>query len=158
MILTKSCNYGLRAAVYVAAYGDGRFVPIREISEALGVSFHFLTKALQGLNQHQILTSSRGPKGGVALARPAEAISVREVVLAVDGDDLFERCVLGLDRCGDDHPCPLHGQWKGVKAEMERIFTETNLRLLAERMKGGGMRLADLGGASITERRTIVES
>ncbi len=145
MLLSKSCDYGLRAAVYVAAHGDGRFVPIGEIAEALGVSFHFLTKSLQRLTQHRILTSSRGPKGGVSLARSAAEISVFEVVVAVDGNDLFERCVLGLDHCGDDHPCPLHGQWKAVKAEMERIFTETNLRLLAERMEVGGMRLTNFG-------------
>jgi len=143
MILSKACDYGLRAAVYVAARGEDRFVPIAEIAAALDVSFHFLTKTLQTLSQHKILTSSRGPKGGVALARPAAEITVEAVVLAIDGNDLFERCVLGLAYCGDDDPCPLHGQWRLVKQEIARIFRETSLSTLAEEMGGRGLRLTD---------------
>ena len=143
MVLSKACDYGLRATVYVAARGDDRFVPIAEIAEALDISFHFLTKTLQTLSHNRILTSSRGPKGGVALARPAAEITVEEVVLAIDGNDLFERCVLGLAYCGDDDPCPLHGQWRQVKQEMTRIFRETRLSALAEGMAVRGLRLTD---------------
>jgi len=150
MVLSKACDYGLRAAVYVAARGEGRFVPISEIAEELSVSFHFLTKTLQTLSQNQILTSSRGPKGGVALARPAAEISVEEIVLAIDGNDLFERCVLGLAYCGDDDPCPLHGQWRCVKQEMIRIFQETHLSVLAEGMEERGLRLTDRGNGTHT--------
>jgi len=146
MVLSKACDYGLRAAVYVAARGDGRFVPIGEIAEELSVSFHFLTKTLQTLSHHNILTSSRGPRGGVALARPASEITVEDVVLAIDGNDLFERCVLGLAHCGDDDPCPLHEQWREVKSEMLRIFQSTHLSTLAEGMEASGLRLTDREG------------
>ncbi|RMF85180.1 MAG: Rrf2 family transcriptional regulator [Nitrospirae bacterium] len=143
MLLSKACDYGLRAAVYVAARGKGRYVPIAEVAEALGISFHFLTKTLQVLTQHQLLTSSRGPKGGVALARPAESITLRQVIEALDGSGLFERCVLGLDYCGDDDPCPLHDQWRAVRQQMVQLFGETTLASLAEAMEADGLRLTD---------------
>lgn len=153
MILSKACDYGLRAAVYVAAKGEGRFVPIAEIAEALNVSFHFLTKTLQTLSQKKILASSRGPKGGVSLARPAAEITVEEVVLAIDGNDLFERCVLGLAYCGDDDPCPLHGQWRQVKQEMIRIFQETRLSALTTGMEIRGLRLRDRSDPELPRAR-----
>ncbi|HEX9592264.1 MAG TPA: Rrf2 family transcriptional regulator, partial [bacterium] len=127
MVLSKACNYALRAVLYIAARDRGEFIPILEISETLGISFHFLTKTLQVLTQNNILTSNRGPKGGVALARPPESIALMEVILAIDGRELFERCVLGLDYCGDDRPCPLHPQWREVKAQMREMFEHTTV-------------------------------
>ena len=63
-LLTKSCVYGLRATLYVASFcGERHFVPIREISEKLGLSFHFLTKILQKLTEAGLMESYRGPSG-----------------------------------------------------------------------------------------------
>lgn len=143
MVLSKSCNYALRAVLYIAARGPGEFIPIQEISETLGVSFHFLTKTLQTLTQRQILISNRGPRGGVALGRPAESIALMEVIMAIDGSGLFDRCVLGLDYCGDDRPCPLHPQWREVKAQMREMFDHTSVADLSRAMRTKGWRLAD---------------
>ncbi|HEX9592999.1 MAG TPA: Rrf2 family transcriptional regulator [bacterium] len=143
MVLSKGCNYALRAVLYIAARDRGEFIPILEISETLGISFHFLTKTLQALTQNNILISNRGPKGGVALARPPEVIALGEVILAIDGPDLFDRCVLGLDYCGDDRPCPLHPQWRLVKQRMKDIFENTSVAEVSSEMGQQGLRLTD---------------
>ena len=143
MVLSKACNYALRAVLYMAARDPGEFIPILEISESLGISFHFLTKTLQALTQKNILVSNRGPRGGVAFARPPESIALVEVILAIDGPDLFERCVLGLDYCGDDRPCPLHPQWRLVKQRMQDIFENTSLAAVSSEMGRQGLRLTD---------------
>jgi Rrf2 family iron-sulfur cluster assembly transcriptional regulator len=143
MVLSKSCNYALRAVLYIAARDAGEFIPIQEISQALGISFHFLTKTLQTLTQRQILISNRGPRGGVALARPVESITLMEVILAIDGRDLFDGCVLGLDSCNADRPCPLHSQWQEVKAPIREMFEQTSVADVARQMRRWGWRLAD---------------
>ena len=143
MVLSKACNYAVRAVLYLAAREQDEFVPILEIAEALGISFHFLTKTLQALTQNNILTSNRGPKGGVALARPAESIALMEVILAIDGPDLFDRCVLGLDYCGDDRPCPLHPQWRVVKQGMRELLENTSLAVVSQGVGQQGLRLTD---------------
>ena len=143
MVLSKACNYAVRAVLYIAARDPGDFIPIQEIAETLGISFHFLTKTLQSLTQRNILVSNRGPRGGVALARPAESIALMEVILAIDGRDLFEGCVLGLDYCGDDRPCPLHSQWQAVKAPMRTMFEKTSVADVSREMRRRGWRLAD---------------
>ena len=56
-----------------------------------------------------------------------------EVILAIDGPDLFDRCVLGLDYCGDDRPCPLHPQWRVVKQGMKEREEADSLASAAER-------------------------
>ncbi|HQG45016.1 MAG TPA: Rrf2 family transcriptional regulator [bacterium] len=106
MILSRSCDHAIRASLYIALQADRAFVPIREIASALEISFHFLTKILQLLTQARIMASFKGPNGGVTLARPAAAISLKEIVLAIDGNRIFNGCMIGLDHCDDDHPCP----------------------------------------------------
>jgi Rrf2 family iron-sulfur cluster assembly transcriptional regulator len=144
MILSKTCDYGIRAAMYVAMQKDKEFVPIRKISEDLNISFHFLTKILQILTQSQIMTSFRGPNGGVSLTRPADRISLKEIIFAIDGPRLFQNCLLGLDRCNDKHPCPIHDKWYGVRAELDDILSNTTLAELGDKVIQGGYRMTEI--------------
>lgn len=144
MILSNACDYGIRAALYVATQTNRPFVPIREISQNLSISFHFLTKILQTLNQHGIMTSFRGPKGGVALARKPEQIFLIDIVQAIDGSDLFKKCLLGLNECGDDHPCPLHDQWAAIRGEIQKLFEQTSLKEISEKIIRDGFRITNL--------------
>ena len=67
VLLSKSCEYAMRAALYIAAAPSGGYTSVREISEALGIPFPFLAKIAQTLTQAGILRTLRGPTGGVAL-------------------------------------------------------------------------------------------
>jgi Rrf2 family protein len=140
MLLSKSCEYGLRAMLYLATLGDGEegedeeavdptreYVSIRAVSDELDIGFSFLTKVFQQLNDAGLLTSKRGPGGGVALTRAPDGIRLYEIVVAIDGDALFEECVLGLPGCGEAEPCPLHDRWTETRSELEATFRETTL-------------------------------
>ena len=143
--LSKSCVYGIRASIFVALEEDKtRYIPISEISEALGISGHFLTKILQVLTQKGILTSYRGPKGGVKLKKTAEEVKLIEIVEAIDTLKIFEECILGLDGCGHFTPCPLHDEWRKSREKVARNFREQSLFELANNSKDIGFRLANL--------------
>jgi Rrf2 family protein len=144
MILSKSCDYGIRSLLYVASQNNRHFIPIREISEKLNISFYFLTKILLVLSQKNITSSFRGPNGGIALAKPAKKIPVIDIISALDGPDLFQKCVLGLDPCGEENPCPLHKEWTKFRDELQSLFQNVNLASLAKRMKDEEMRITDL--------------
>lgn len=148
MLLSRSCEYGLRASLYLAGEPAGTYVPIRSVSDALGIPYPFLAKIAQTLNTAGILNSVRGPSGGVTLARPASAIRLKEVVLALDGPGIFTECVLGLPGCGNRKPCPLHAQWAGARARVHDMFEAATLADVAQRIQSEGLRLKDLVAAA----------
>ena len=144
MLLSKACEYGIRAVLHLTTRTSGTYVPIRAISDALGISYHFLAKIVQTLAQHDVLASSRGPSGGVTLARPASQITLKEIVVAIDGPAIFTECVLGLPGCGEWKPCPLHEQWALARDRIYRMFERVSLAEMAERIEEGDFRLAAL--------------
>ncbi|MFP4227760.1 MAG: RrF2 family transcriptional regulator [Salinivenus sp.] len=134
MLLSKRCEYGLRAMLYFAMLGEAsgpdptrEYVSIRTVSDDLDIGFSFLTKVLQELNDAGLLTSKRGRGGGVALTRRPSDISIYDIVVALEGDELFNECVLGLPGCGEAEPCPLHDHWTEERERMEAKFRETTL-------------------------------
>lgn len=142
--LSKSCVYGLRAVVYVASFaGERKFVPIHEISDQLSLSFHFLTKILQQLTEARIMESYRGPNGGIALARAAQQISLMDIVSAIDGDDMFTTCALGLTECSNKRPCPLHETWKKQRTDLMSALQKTSLEGLRDPVMRSQLRLRD---------------
>lgn len=143
-MLSKSCEYGLRATLFLASLDRDGYVPIGTISDELDISFPFLTKIFQQLNDAGLLVSQRGPHGGVSLTKPAEEITLFDIVVAIDGTDLFEECVLGLPGCGDAQPCPLHDRWGEKREQVENMFRSMTLAEMAEKTQTADLRLAAL--------------
>jgi len=143
-VFSNTCHYGLRAALYIASAQDGRqFIPVREIAEALDLSFYFLAKIVQLLTRRDLLVSFKGPNGGVALARPAQEITLLEVIRTIEGYDPLSGCVLGLERCSDENPCPLHASWTAIRNRMDSFFGGTSLADLAGGIRDHLVRLSD---------------
>lgn len=141
MLFSNSCVYGLRAALFLASKKDEEHTSIRELSEKLDISFHFLTKILQQLTAVNLLESKKGPKGGVRLSKPAEEISLLDVVVAIDGDELFKECVLGLPGCGMAQPCPLHSIWKENRDDIQKMLETQTLLDIAKKGKQQNLRV-----------------
>lgn len=143
MVLSKACTYGVLASLFVAKQSEnGRYVSIREMSDELNISFHFLTKILQKLTAEGILQSHKGPKGGVLLGRPADMITVLDVVVAIDGEKVFNECVLGLPGCGSERPCPLHNNWVTVREDLREMFSAKTLAATSDDIRELGLRLS----------------
>lgn len=141
-VLSNACVYSLRALIYLAAKKDAApYVSIREISETLDISFHFLTKTFQSLTENSILQSYRGPSGGITFAKAPEDILLIDIVKIIEGEDFFDSCLLGLSGCGEAEPCPVHDFWKGVKGAMRVEFETTSLAELAAEVKGKRLRI-----------------
>lgn len=86
MRLTRASSYALHAVVYLAAKKAADApVPSHVIAKADGIPEGFLLKALKSLVSARVLLSTKGPNGGFRLARPAQAVTLLEVVEAIDG-------------------------------------------------------------------------
>ncbi len=141
MLLSKSCVYGLRASLYLATSQKKEYTSIKEMSEKLDISFHFLTKTLQKLTASDLLESLQGPKGGVRLTRSGDEISLLDIVVAIDGDELLTKCILGLPGCGIEKPCPLHANWANTRDEIRAMLETTTLSEMAQKGKQDDLRI-----------------
>src|SRR5580700_8884822 len=111
-MFSRSSGYAIQALTYLAAQPSGRLVGAREIAETLEIPMPFLWKILRNLSRKKLVRSFKGVRGGYELARPAKNISVSEVIAASAGARRSEMCLLGLERCDENNPCPLHSSWK----------------------------------------------
>jgi len=140
-MLSNTTVYGLRAMIHLAKSDPDTFIPISKMSEELKISFHFLTKILQKLTQQGLLTSYRGPKGGVKLKKTAEDISIYDIVIILETRPMFTECILGIPGCEDEAPCPLHEEWRPLRKKIEKQFRSTSLAHLADKLEIFGKRL-----------------
>jgi len=143
MLFSKTCTYAIRAAILITLKDTKekrKFIPIRELSDELGLSFHFLTKIMQILTEAKLLESFKGPNGGVGLTKRANQIKLIDVVAAVDGTDLFTQCALGLPGCGDATPCPLHKAWAKRRGAIMEMLSKTSLAGLARDINSNKLR------------------
>ncbi len=130
MIYTKPCEYAIRSLAYLASAPQGA-ARAEEIARAEGLPAPVLSKILQELTRKGLLESRRGPGGGFRLARRPQLITLRDVVAATDGLDQFLECAVGLERCSDDSPCPLHDRWKHLRARFLEYLETTTLDEMA---------------------------
>jgi Rrf2 family iron-sulfur cluster assembly transcriptional regulator len=133
--LSKESKYGLTAVLYLAGQQEGAVRHAGEIAAATGINFPILAKICNRLAGNGILRSYRGRSRGYGLARPANTISVREVVEAIEGSDLFRRCVFWSDTCSETHPCVMHELWRQVRPRMATLMECTSVANLA-RLQG----------------------
>jgi len=145
MKLGRESAYAIEGLLVLAARPVGAPMILGDIADARGVPQSFLAKIFQKLARSGIVLSSRGAIRGYALARPPKQIKVKEIVLAIEGPDLFDRCIFWSDRCGDSDPCPMHFRWKRLK---KRIIGE-----LMERTT-----LADLAKGTVAQSATAKRS
>jgi len=124
-VFTQRVEYAVRTAVWLAAEG-GEARTTRQIAAATRVPTAYLSKILQTLVRAGIVASQRGLRGGFILTRPADAISLLDVVNAIDPLTRIETCPLGLELHAD-RLCPVHHRLDDAIAHVERLLRATTL-------------------------------
>jgi len=90
--LSEGVEWALHCCVLLAALPPGVGLPAKALAEFHGVSESYLIKQLKALVKAKVLASAPGPKGGFRLARPAEQITLLDVVRGVEGPQPAFRC------------------------------------------------------------------
>ena len=141
MKVTAKGHYGLLAlAELVKNYNLGRSVQVKEIAKNQHIPPQYLGQIMVLLKRGRLVLGSRGPAGGYILARPPEAISVREVLYALEGPMIGFDIRPGTQRRSISPVTQrLIATWaKGIKA-MERVLEEMTLADLCREETGGLM-------------------
>ena len=132
MIHSSACEYAIRAMTYVAGFEPGTRLLARDISAHEKIPGPFLGKIFQTLVRAGLLKSSKGPGGGFALAKDPETISLYDIYRAIDGTTYLDACAVGLSRCSDEVPCPLHERWKPIRERIRNYLETTSLADMAQ--------------------------
>ena len=103
--LSKKADYALIAVKDLASHADGSSSSAREIAERYDIPVELMAKVLQRLARNGLLASHQGTRGGYHLARPAAAISVADVIQAIDGPVTVTACSTADDRCDQYSKC-----------------------------------------------------
>lgn len=144
MILSRTSQHALKALVYLASQPGGQPILIRDIAAQIGVPYAYLAKVMQILSKGKLTRSFRGRLGGYCLCDKVEHIPLMEVLLLTEGPGFAQACMLGGGECSDDNPCPMHCDWKPVKLAILRLFDESSLNQLADEVRSGRCRLANI--------------
>lgn len=131
-MFSKACQYGIKAMVYIQnASSKNERVNLNQISEAINSPVAFTSKILQQLKREGLLISVAGVFGGFNIPKNKE-ITVKDIILAIDGEDLFTSCVLGLEKCNSENPCPLHHLFSEERSKIQNYLTVTRISELSE--------------------------
>ncbi|MFD6179424.1 MULTISPECIES: RrF2 family transcriptional regulator [unclassified Isoptericola] len=137
MRISAKADYAVRAAAELAAAADSGPVPAESLARAQGVPHRFLEAILSDLRREGIVASRRGAGGGYVLARPADRVTVADVVRAVDGPLVFVR---------DARPSDL--EYTGAAASLLHVWValRVNVRAVLEQVS-----LADLAAGNVPD-------
>jgi Rrf2 family protein len=132
--LSKKSDYALMAMRHLALRGDrGASASAREISEAYDIPLELLAKVLQRLVRTRLLVSVQGTRGGYRLGRAATAISVADVIQAVDGPVTVTACSPNDHACDQYSKCSIRDPlWKIKGRILEMLSTVTVAEMARE--------------------------
>jgi len=113
MKISTRGRYAVRGMVDLACNTKNSPVSIREIAERQGISMDYMEQLFHKLMKAGLLKSFRGLKGGYQLSRPADQISIKEILEVVEGPISLVNCeeVKGVKKCPRIQECHTHGLW-----------------------------------------------
>jgi len=141
MQLTMTGEYAIRAMIHLAALPWGTVAQIAEISSRWDIPENFLRKITAQLSRAGLIRTQRGIGGGVQLARPAETLTLLDVIEAVEGKLYLNKCLIGPQFCERTGWCAVHLVWCEAQQKLKEILSS---RSLAELAATNSVRLAQL--------------
>lgn len=138
-MFSKACEYGIRATIYIAEQSlQERKVSLKDVAKAIESPEAYTSKILQLLSRNHIINSYKGPTGGFSMDDQAmEKIKLSTIVSAIDGDNIYVGCGLGLDKCNEKMPCPVHNQFKVIRNELKKMLETTSVKSLSFDLANG---------------------
>jgi FeS assembly SUF system regulator len=126
IILSKLADYGVIVATHLAAFPE-RQLTAGAVAIATWLPQATVAKVLKALAHAGLVIATRGPTGGYRLARGAKAISVAEVVAAIDGDIGLTQCSVHVEDCARTTYCPTRPHWAAINRAVGEALAAVSL-------------------------------
>ncbi|MCL4460090.1 MAG: Rrf2 family transcriptional regulator [Chloroflexi bacterium] len=126
-------DYGVRAMLDLAQHYEQGLIQTSQIAARQNIPEPYLDQLLAIIQKSGLINSTRGPRGGHALARPPVEISLGEVIHALEGAAALQGCGEGTDACELANTCALREVWDRVNESIQEIFNSVTIAELCQR-------------------------
>lgn len=134
-MFSKTCEYAIRALIFIAQKSKkGNRIGIKEIAAGIDSPEYFIAKILQDLSRKNFVQSAKGPNGGFYMEAENLQLSIADIVREMDGDKLFSGCGLGLKECSENHPCPIHNDFKHIRNNIKEMLEKSKIEMFVENL------------------------
>jgi Rrf2 family protein len=124
-------EYSIRAMLYICSKPFGTTYQISDIAEKNEIPENFLRKIIPKLKKANLLDSQRGNGGGITLMKRSEEITPLDIIDAVDGPILLNKCLIHDKFCSRDDYCSFHVFWAVAQKQLKEMLASKNLLELA---------------------------
>lgn len=129
--ISKITDYGTLVMTRIATQPERRF-SAAELSESLGLGLPTVSKVLKALARHGLVDSLRGAHGGYNLARPAQAITVAEIIDALEEQPFgLTECSASAGVCERETDCRIRVNWLHINTVVRRALEDVSLADMA---------------------------
>ena len=136
MKLSTRGQYGTRALLDLALHQGEEPILLKDISQRQQISLKYLEHLITPLIAGGMVRSTRGPRGGVSLAKLPEEIRLDEVIQLLEGSIAPVECVNNPQVCNRSELCATRDVWSDIKKAIDGVLESTTLQDLVERQKG----------------------
>jgi Rrf2 family transcriptional regulator, iron-sulfur cluster assembly transcription factor len=144
MRLTTKGRFAVTAMIDLGLRSTNGPVALAAISQRQQISLSYLEQLFGKLRRHELVESTRGPGGGYSLGRPAQEITVADIILAVD-EPLDATGCAGKENCmGDDSgKCMTHDLWAALNDRMIEFLSSVTLKKMVDEQIAKGVSVAE---------------
>ena len=129
-MFSHSTQYAIRAIEYLLLNPNNGNRSVVELASELNIPQPYLSKVMQQLAKNNIISSTKGRGGGFYLSKENMERPLIDIVICIEGHNIFNKCTLGLPHCSDENPCLLHKHFTLFKQSLEQSVCKDSISKL----------------------------
>lgn len=130
----KETEYALRALVYIQLQNSKERRPgIAEIAGEIETPPSFTAKILQRMVKQGFIESAKGINGGFFFRDSNDKLTLKKVIVSIEGDSLFSGCGFGLKHCDENNPCPMHYDYAPIRDAINKLVEDETIQSMAKK-------------------------
>jgi len=132
VVISKTGIYAILALAFLSKLKTDEFAGATQIATEVGAPPNYLGKLLKQLAEEGLVISQKGFGGGFKLAKPANKITVYDVLEPIEKVSKWNGCFLGRSRCSEKSPCNVHNRWSKIREGYLSFLKETTIAEVAK--------------------------
>ena len=137
-MFSNSSKYAIKAVLFLALNSnDEKKIMVKDIAGPINVPQAYIAKLLQELSRQNVISSTRGPKGGFYLTDEDKKKPLKRIIQVIDGENRLTSCLLSLENCNEEKPCPLHKMAAPLRNELLDSLENKTICDLAKDVREG---------------------